>query len=541
MGVHRPEPTFDVVIVGMGPVGVLTANLLGARGIPTLIIDKDADIYSSPRAIAFDHDAMRILQSCGLADAIEPLITPYAPSEYHGVDGRVISRFDMQDPPYPLGWAPNYVFRQPPFEAALREGLRRFSCIEVRAPCELLSFEQVDPQVRISLDDGENVEPITARYLLGVDGGASTVRRLLGGGMASLDFDEPWLVVDALVSDAALARLPSTIIQYCNPSRPATYVIGTGNHRRWEIRLSPSESAAALQDESAVWELLAPWLQRDEGKLWRWATYEFHAVVANVWRAGSVLLLGDAAHMTPPFMAQGMTQGFRDAANLVWKLARVLEGRAGDALLDTYMEERAPHVRATTEVAKGLGRVICETDPIAARERDKKMLAEFGDPPAVRSRQSLIPDLSAGLILRNSVAAGSVFPQPSVIYQGERRRFDDLVGHEPFLVIQNNAPAIGMTMDTIALCNEHQIQLVVLSADTDIQVGHAIAVSEEHSLLGDWFAEHHCVAAFVRPDFYVFGSAATAADVEKLCRSWINSRACVPNSELVNPGRRSLN
>ncbi len=74
------EPAFDVVVVGMGPVGTTTANLLSARGIKTLVIDKDTDIYASPRAIAFDHDAMRILQRCGLAQSIEPLIAPYAPS-----------------------------------------------------------------------------------------------------------------------------------------------------------------------------------------------------------------------------------------------------------------------------------------------------------------------------------------------------------------------------------------------------------------------------------------------------------------------------
>ncbi|MFP6681175.1 MAG: bifunctional 3-(3-hydroxy-phenyl)propionate/3-hydroxycinnamic acid hydroxylase [Gammaproteobacteria bacterium] len=533
-----PQLAFDVVVVGMGPVGTLAANLLGIRGIKTLIIDKDADIYPSPRAIAFDHDAMRILQGCGLAEVIEPFIAPYAPSEYHGVDGRVISRFDMQAPPYPLGWAPNYVFRQPPFEAALREGLRRFNCVEVRTPCEFLSFEQKDHYVRISLDDGLYTEPITAGYLLGVDGGASMVRRLLGGGMASLDFDEPWLVVDALISDEALEKLPSTIIQYCDPSRPATYVIGTGNHRRWEIRLSPSESTEALQDERAVWDLLSPWLQPDEGVLWRWATYDFHAVVANVWRSGRVLLSGDAAHMTPPFMAQGMTQGVRDVANLVWKLVRVLEGRAGDSLLDTYMQERAPHVRATTEVAKGLGRVICETNPVAASERDAKMIAEFGNPPAVRSRQAMIPNLSAGLILENSAAAGSVFPQPFVVYDDERRRFDDIIGREPFLVIRSEADAIEMTPATTALCDEYQVQIVVLNVDTDTQVTCTISVTEEHTLLGDWFAEHHCIAVFVRPDFYVFGSAATSADIEKLCQMWIKSPACFPIAENGGAGDR---
>ena len=526
-----PDPTFDVVIVGMGPVGTLAANLLGIRGIKTLIIDKDTEIYASPRAIAFDHDAMRILQSCGLAESIEPLIAPYAPSEYHGVDGRVISRFDMQAPPYPLSWAPNYVFRQPLFEAELRAGLRRFSCVEVRAPCEFLEFEQRDSFVQISVRDGAGVASITTRYLLAADGGASTVRKLLGDGMTSLDFDEPWLVIDALCSDTALARLPSTIIQYCNPSRPATYVIGTGNHRRWEIRLLEPERAERFEDESAVWGLLSTWLQADEGELWRWATYEFHAVVANRWRAGSVFLLGDAAHMTPPFMAQGMTQGFRDAANLVWKLERILDGRADAGLLDTYMEERAPHVRATTEIAKGLGRVICEIDPRAARARDAKMLADFGDPPVVRSRQSLIPDLSGGLIMQGSPGAGKVFPQPFVQHQGRSARFDDVVGREPLLVIKTMGQPFPLARETVKLCDEHRLARIVLVNDEGVTDFEASTVAEDHNLLEDWFVDHDCVAALVRPDYYVFGTAATLEDIEDLCLSWINSRACVPSAQ----------
>ncbi len=527
-----PEPTFDVVVVGMGPVGALAANLLGLRGIKTLIIDKDSEVYGSPRAIAFDHDAMRILQNCGLTDSIEPLIAPYAPSEYHGVDGQVISRFDMQAPPYPLGWAPNYVFRQPPFEAALRSGLSRFDCVEVRAPCEFLGITARDPCVQISIQNGAEAVSITTRFLLAADGGASTVRKILGAGMTSLDFDEPWLVVDALCSDATLARLPSTIIQHCNPSRPATYVIGTGNHRRWEIRLLEHERAAAFEDEAAVWDLLKPWLKPGDAELWRWATYEFHAVVAKDWRAGPILLLGDAAHMTPPFMAQGMTQGFRDAANLVWKLERVLDGRSEDELLDTYVEERAPHVRATTEIAKGLGRVICEMDQSAALERDARMLADFGDPPVVRSRQSLIPDLTDGLILPGSNGAGAVFPQPFVGGGRDPARFDDLVGREPILVFRKSLEMKALSPHVLGLCDLHRLRCIQLSDGDDLAPGNTLTVGEQNGLLEQWFVDHNCVAALVRPDHYVFGTAAYASQVEALCLSWIDSRACSPNARV---------
>jgi 3-(3-hydroxy-phenyl)propionate hydroxylase len=517
---------FDVAIVGMGPVGAIAANLLGIRGLSTLIIDKDPDIHPLPRAIAFDHEAMRTLQNCGLANKIEPLIAAYAPSEYRGVDGKVISRFDTPPPPYPLSWSPNYVFRQPPFEAALRAGLHRFPCVEVRAPCELVDLIIEETEVCLSLRDGDENASASAKYLLAADGGASTVRRLLGITMASLEFDEPWLVVDVFCSDAALKRLPATIIQYCDPARPATYVIGTGNHRRWEIRLLAGEQASDFDDEQAVWNLLSRWLSPDDGELWRWAPYEFHAVIADEWRRSRVLLLGDAAHMTPPFMAQGMTQGFRDAANLAWKLDRIISGRAQEKLLDSYMTERAPHVRATTEIAKGLGRVICELDPVAARARDVKMLADFGDPPVVRSRQSLIPNLTGGLILTDTNGAGSVFPQPLVDTLGRHERLDDLGGSDALLVVRESPELSACWAQIVAECGKSALSLMVLGGGDPTAEADEHRVVEVDQILRAWFAEHQCVAALVRPDHYVFGTSDQWSEIEGLCRAWANSLAC---------------
>jgi 3-(3-hydroxy-phenyl)propionate hydroxylase len=352
------------------------------------------------------------------------------------------------------------------------------------------------------------------------------VRRLLGITMTSLEFDEPWLVVDVLCSDAALARLPSTIIQYCDPARPATYVIGTGNHRRWEIRLLAGEQASDFDNEKAVWNLLSRWLSPDDGELWRWAPYEFHAVVADEWRRSRVLLLGDAAHMTPPFMAQGMTQGFRDAANLAWKLDRIIAGRAPEKLLDTYMAERAPHVRATTEIAKGLGRIICELDPIAARARDVKMLTDFGDPPVVRSRQSLIPDLAGGLILADAAGAGSIFPQPLVDVEGQHKRLDDLTGAEALLVVCESRYLASSWTQIVAECESLDLSLIVLGGRERFAQASEYRIVEVDQILHAWFAKHHCVAALVRPDHYVFATTDQLSEIEALCRAWANSSAC---------------
>ena len=155
-----------------------------------------------------------------------------------------------------------------------------------------------------------------------------------------LGFDEPWLVVDLLVNDAALAKLPSASSQYCEPERPYTYIIGPGNHRRWEIMLNPGEDPREMEREENVFNLLFRWLNVGDGKLWRAGSYRFHALVARKWRTGQVFLAGDAAHQQPPFIGQGMCQGLRDVTNLCWKMVSVLRGKAAQELLDTYEQER---------------------------------------------------------------------------------------------------------------------------------------------------------------------------------------------------------
>ena len=510
----------DVFIVGMGPVGTLAANLLGSRGISVLIIDSEVDIYSKPRAIAFDHDAMRILQSCGLAEKIEGISAPYSPTEYKGIGNRVISRFDFPEKPYPLGWCPNYVFRQPQFEKILRDGLKRFPSVVACAPATFLSFKQEENGVVVTIETPEGQTAIRAQFLLGADGGSSSVRAAIASKMESLDFDEPWLVIDVLCSDDALESLPRTIVQYCNPRRPATYVIGTENHRRWEIMRLPNENWSDDITEEEVWDLLSPWIKESDATLWRWANYEFHAVVAETWRENRVLLLGDAAHMTPPFMAQGMTQGFRDASNLTWKLDEILKGSAPHRFLDSYMEERAPHVRSTTEVAKGLGKVICELNAEEANKRDESMLSEFGNPPSVRIRQSLIPDFESGFFEVGQAGAGSVLPQPHVSYKGGTYLLDDVIGDGPSLLVMADLLDTVKGEDLLKIANTSEATFCLLVDEAGAEHEFEIEIAEKGHLLADWFSAHDCKAALIRPDKYVYGTASNLLEINRIIKSY---------------------
>jgi 3-(3-hydroxy-phenyl)propionate hydroxylase len=315
-------------------------------------------------------------------------------------------------------------------------------------------------------------------------------------------------VVDALVDPAHLANLPPTNVQYCEPERPATHVIGPGTHRRWEIMLLPGEDPAEMQKEASIWRLLSRWIDPSNARLWRAASYRFHALVAREWQRGRTILAGDAAHMTPPFLGQGMCQGLRDAANLAWKLELVLRrGASPDRLLPTYEAERAPHVRATTEAAKALGRIICERDPAKAALRDQAMLA--GGEGRIEYRQDLIPGLAAGLLSASTgPARGTLFPQPRVRTTAGETLLDEMTGigfrliasEESLLPVAGDPRWAGLDLTTAALDARHS----------------AIAITESDDLLSRWLTDNHCKAALVRPNHYVFGTASTAEEVEGL-------------------------
>ncbi len=231
---------FDVVIVGFGPVGAIAACLFGQAGLRTLVIDSVAEIYDKPRAVALDHEIARVLQGLGLGEALAACAEPFTDSVYFGAQGQVIKRLTMLPPPHPQGWTPSMVFMQPKLEQAVRDHVRRYASVTVALGCTLTGLTQGPEGVTLTINGPEGEETIESRALIGCDGASSTTRKLAGLGLTDLGFDEPWLVVDVLANEAGLAKLPKTSVQYCEPARPTTYVICTGNHRRWEFSLNPA-------------------------------------------------------------------------------------------------------------------------------------------------------------------------------------------------------------------------------------------------------------------------------------------------------------
>ncbi|MEZ5273141.1 MAG: FAD-dependent monooxygenase [Ilumatobacteraceae bacterium] len=335
-GEAAPRRQFDVAIVGLGPTGAVLATVLGEAGVRTVVYERDPAPFSQPRACHLDAEIARLLARHGLAGELPSLLTVSAGMEY--VDrpgGRRLFTFEGFEREPLLGWHEDYVFIQPELETALRRRLTEFRRVTIRW-CDAPPLEQLRTE---------------ARYVVGCDGASSGIRRAAGIGFTDLGYDEPWLVVDLDLHAEPTPPLPAIIQQVCDPRRLATFVPGHAAHRRWEFLLAEGE-------DPDPWALLGEWgVGPQHGALVRAVKYRFHALVADRWRAGDVFVAGDAAHMMPPFMGQGLCSGMRDAENLGWKLVDVLAG--GDpALLDTYEAERKPHTEDVIRLGVEAGRTL---------------------------------------------------------------------------------------------------------------------------------------------------------------------------------------
>lgn len=487
--------TYDVAIVGYGPAGAVAAALLGQAGFSVFVCDRLEGVYEIPRAIALDHEIMRVFQQLGVVDEVQRHCEPFTPSEFFGVDGQLIRRMTMVDPPYPQGYTPSMVFTQPAVERVLRERVTRLPNVTVRLGIECTALAQDAEGVTLTVGG----QAVRARWAIAADGGGSSVRDALGITLEDLDFDEPWLVVDVVVNDRGLSKLPGTSVQYCEPERPCTLVIGPGRHRRWEISLKPGEDPKEAATPERTWQLLSRWLTPEDGTLWRQSSYRFHALVAERWRAGRVFLAGDAAHMQPPFLGQGMCQGIRDVTNLSWKLGAVMGGQvcatAADRLLDSYGIERKAHVRELTTRIKAVGAVICERDVTQARQRDARLLAECQGVVRDAPRQDILPALTTGLIAATP-GAGTLFPQPRLLTGS---LMDGRYGNGWRLVSDGALPADPLP----------GLSWIDLGRD-----------AEAEAVVATWMRKHGAHVAIVRPDNYTYGSAADTASLESLLAQW---------------------
>lgn len=452
----------DVAIVGLGPVGVSLANLLALQGLSVACFEREASVYHQPRAGTCDAEVMRVFQAIGAADTIaeETFVSPGM--RFLNAQGRLLLHWPRPMVEGPQAWQSTYRFHQPRLERVLREQLATFPNAKV-----FLQAEVTD------------VESLNARYVVGCDGARSVVRKAMGVELEDLKSHEQWLVLD-IVMKTERPDLPLETVQVCDPARPVTVIRMVGARRRWEIMLMPGDEPEAMLKPERIWQLLKPWIGPHEAEIERAVLYTFHAVIAKGWRKGRLLLAGDSAHQMPPFLGQGLCSGVRDASNLAWKLAWVLQGRAPESLLDTYEAERSPHVRAYIQTAIRLGGIIQTTDPAAAAKRDAEMLA---NPPKMESIQ---PPLGPGLHGAAAAPAGTLGAQPRL---ADGRRLDDVAGYR------------------FALLAEQSLVK---------QASNMVVFSDEDPGVRDYLKQLGKRAVVLRPDRYVLGAANDEAELKAI-------------------------
>ena len=514
----------DIIIVGAGPVGIFAALLLERRGLSVELYERWPTFYPLPRACGVDHEILRQLQGVGLTEAMAPLLDPVIGTDktYEFLDRNFETLLKIDwNRPGASGWAQMNMFYQPDFELTMLRRLQASCDVRIHHGRALVSLSQAEDHVALEFAETDKPEARTtakARYVIGADGARSTVRDLLGIKPIDLGFAYDWLVVDVVPHEERAWK--PYVIQYCNPERPTTLVGSGPGRRRWEFMRLPGESVDELNTAATAWKLLAPWkIAPDNATLERHTVYTFRGSWADQWQKGRVMLAGDAAHLMPPFLGQGLCAGMRDALALAWRLGAVLRGGASADLLESYGPERREHVVEIIRQAVEIGRLICMLDPAAVAERDAQMRAAMKD-PRLGLKPPPEPRLGYGGAYRNEdPGSGYLSVQGRVRFEGREGLFDDVVAPGWQLLVRSGKGSFVLDEEARAVLR----QIGAVAAD----FGPAGDTLDLDGTYRAWFDRLGVDAVLVRPDLYIFGSSSLSGvtDLLKAARTMLGLAA----------------
>jgi 3-(3-hydroxy-phenyl)propionate hydroxylase len=493
----------SVVICGAGPAGLILAHLLGSEGVAVVLLEKLESTVTEPRAIAIDGESLRTLQKLGLLEGFEHELLSGLTAQYVNGEGKLL--FQAGSPEFrPYGFSMVNSFDQPALDRYLAQTLEKRSSVEVYFSHILNNFKQDESGVRAYCTDGEGEElEIEADYLVGCDGGRSTVRSLLNIEMSGESNPQPWLVIDTI--DPHLdGQLDCRF--YCDPQRPGMTIRKRHGKRRWEWMLMPGEEREFLLEDENIYKIIAPYTDVNKVDIYRKRVYDFHAIMADKWQEGRVFIAGDAAHMTPPFAGQGLNSGFRDVSNLSWKLAMVVKGNANPQILNTYEEERRDHAWELIETARNLGDQIQPVDPLQAAERDNFFAELNKDPAAVKAledtmlKSTLERSVEKGLIVADGIgtASGRFLIQPEVSVGRGKKLLDECLGAGFAIIGYDCDPAEELSEQAISRWTDLGASVVRIVSEDSGEDGNSLL--DESLELGSWLGTPGPVIMLVRPD-----------------------------------------
>ncbi len=518
----------DVVIVGGGPNGIALAHYMGIYGIKAIVLELNPEILPYPRAVGMDDEALRVLQTIGVADEVVKDMIHNVPLRYYNAAGVCFA--EVKPSVADLGWPMRNIFMQQLFEKSMRELLSKHQNVELRVGHEMLELTQLDDSVEVDVkDQSGNIYQISSRYLIGADGGRSCVRKKVGIQLEGLTHPRKWIVVDA-ANDSLDS--PYTAL-HADPDRPFVCIYLPYQQRRWEFMLFDGEDEEVMCQEANIRELIRNHIGDDVDKLdiIRIRAYTHNSRVASRFVQGRVILIGDAAHITPPWAGQGLNSGIRDVGNIAWKLAAVLKGYASEKIIETYDLERRGHATDLVALADNMGMVLGLTNPLIAGVRDWLFQA-FNNVEALKSHLVEFkfkpkPFISKGLVyhprnnVKNTDIVGKIFIQPYVETSEQKKvKFDDVLGEWYSVVSFRKDPLASLSPETKAFWSNRQTQFIQvnrsksglnrftpLTSDEDV-----ICVEDVDNKLEDWFENARDDVVIVRPDRFI----AATCSIEQL-------------------------
>jgi 3-(3-hydroxy-phenyl)propionate hydroxylase/flavoprotein hydroxylase len=511
---EKAKTMYDVIQIGYGPVSQVLALTLARQGWKVAVFEKWTKRYPLPRAVCVDHEMFRMLGTLGLRDKLPLISHPAPPYRWFNAEWKELLFIDWSEESISGGTDVNFV-HQPTLEEMLDQTVNEEENVDLNLGWEAISVSQTSEYAEVvvrNLATGEE-RAERAKFIIGADGANSLVRKSIGAGLEDLGFNADWLVIDILPNEDAELDIPPAA-QWCNPERPTTIVpagIRDGRYyRRWEFMRLPNETVEALETDEMAWQLLEPWVKPHQAQMVRNKVYSFKSLIAKGWWQDRLLIAGDAGHVMPPFMGQGMCAGFCDNWNLAWKLDLILRGKADAKLLATYEPERRPHVRDIIEMSMFLGKIICIPDPKVAAERDLAFFEGTAPAPAP------FPHLIDGLLDRHDdgtvrAPAGQLGPHGHIKLDGAQGWFDEVAGTGFALITLDDDPAAHLDQYRKAVIESLDIKVVTFSDQP--APGRAADIDGKYRR---FMTGHGLGVMLTRPDFYIFGGTARVEDAGAL-------------------------
>jgi 3-(3-hydroxy-phenyl)propionate hydroxylase len=473
---------YDVIIVGLGPTGGTLANLLALNGFSILILEREKNLYALPRAVHFDDEIMRVFQTIGITKKFLKNTIINKGTKFVNSEGKVLLDWPRPKSITENGWYPSYRFHQPDLERNLRYRLKAFKKVKLMQNTEVTKIKNNKNCVDLVFKSKNKIQKVSSKYVIGCDGARSTTREQMGSVLDNLGFTQKWAVVD-LILKKNKNKLPDRTIQYSHSERPATYCRNVGKRRRWEFAIQDNENEKEILSDQYIWNFLKPWLKPNEAYLERKAIYIFQSAIARKWRKGRIFIAGDAAHLMPPFMGQGMCAGIRDASNLAWKISWCINNKHDEKFLDTYQTERFSNAKEYIETTMRMGEFV---NAVGSENITDNISS---GPDGTKSMQSIKPKLGTGLGSNKDKNRGKIFPQ---LKMKNGKTLDEKFSKSPLL------------LTSYKLARSVSLKKIQLITDKDIKG------------LSNLLKNYKAKAIIVRPDRFILKTCKSANDFNRI-------------------------